>query len=122
MKFHKLPVTDLPKLWMNSPLEDIIFTSGDKRVQYNFGPNTKLYNMLRYMGMFKGFIKNGDPPIMLSVVLGGTRSQLLHRDPRDFVIMPLVGNLKLWIARNDLKKNERNKDNTDGHVRFPHLR
>ena len=77
--------------------------------------------MLKYMGMFKGLIKKGDPPIMLSVVLGGTRSQLLHRDPRDFAIIPLRGGVKLWIARNDLKRNERNVTNVDEHVRFPHV-
>ena len=78
--------------------------------------------MLKYMGMFNGLIKKGEPHIMLSVVLGGTRSQLLHRDPRDFAIIPLKSCVKLWIARNDLRKNERNKENTDGHIKFPHLR
>ena len=121
-RIHNLPVTNLPELWYNSPCEDILFNNGDKRVQYNFGPNTQLYDILDFMGIFKGLNRKDDPPIMISVVLGGTRSQFLHRDPRDFVIMPLVGTLKLWIARNDLGKNERNEENDKGYVRFPHLR
>ena len=59
---------------------------------------------------------------MISFVLGRTRSHFLHRDPRDFVIMPLVGTLKLWIARNDLGKDERNEENEKGYVKFPHVR